>query len=527
MVRGALVASAFSVLLTVVIGLLGPSAMVPELAGSGWQPPYSLEVRPSPYLVIGLAAAALVSGGVGLVGGLLWVRRLSRRSLASEGQELRPSGSDERSSRSSELSGTGASAGGVRGSGGLRGKRAGRWSADRLARGLMLIGFVVAGVLAFLPPSGSADHLNYAAYGRMVTLGVDPYTHGAVDLPGDPVADAVENPWRQVSSVYGPVATAVHALASWIGGDSVRLTVFVLALVNSAVFIATGLLIDRFTRHDPVRRLRAALLWTANPLLLYQLVAGLHVDTLAIACMVAALVARERPVRGGVLLGLGVAVKLNAGLVALGPAWAARRRPGRLAALAGTAFAVVVAGYAIVGLTAFDQVGRTGKAVSHASPWKLVQGWLQDLIGTGSAYRGEIQAGGLLLLVLLAWVLLRQAGREPDAPTVAAMLVVAYLFATPYVLPWYDGLALGVLALTAVASEVEIFAAAHLAVLSLGYLPARVDHQPEALQAWLISVVRQRVVPWSLLLLTVALAWWGWRAGGRVRRRPVPAAPPR
>ncbi|MEV0582714.1 polyprenol phosphomannose-dependent alpha 1,6 mannosyltransferase MptB [Nonomuraea sp. NPDC050310] len=489
-VKAALLASAASVLLTLTIGLLGPSAVVPALTGEPWQPPYSLQATPSPHLVIGLAAAVLVLGGMGLVGGLLAIRTSPTRVA--------------------------------------------EWATGK-ARWVVAAGYAAATALAFVPPSGSADHLNYAAYGRMVTLGLDPYVLGAVDLPGDPVAAAVESPWREEPSVYGPVATAVQALASWIGGDSVRLTVFVLAVVNVAAFVGTGLLIDRFTRHDPVRRLRGAMLWTANPLLIYQLVAGMHVDTLAIACMVAALLARDRPGRSGVLLGLGVAVKLNAGLVALGPAWELRRRPGRLALVAGVALAVVVAGYAIVGVAAFNQVGQTSKAISHASFWKLVQGWLQSLIGTGSAYRGEIQVGAILLMVVLAWGLLRRVSRAADAPgvgapavdapTVAAMLAVAYLFATPYILPWYDGLAFGVLALV-VASEVEVFAALHLAILSLGYLPARVQEQPPDL-AWLVSVVRQQVVPWSLLVLTAALAWWAWRAGGRVRQRPAPEAPRR
>ncbi|MFI7130099.1 polyprenol phosphomannose-dependent alpha 1,6 mannosyltransferase MptB [Nonomuraea sp. NPDC050153] len=492
------------------------------------------------------------------------------------------------------------------------------------ARLLVLIGCAAAAILAFLPPSGSGDHLNYAAYGRMVTLGLSPYTHGAVDVPGDPIADAVEDPWREEPSVYGPVATAVQAVASWIGGDSLRLTIFVLALFNAAAFIVTALLIDRFTRDDPTRRLRAALLWTANPLLLYQLVAGMHVDTLAIACMVAALLARSRPAGSGVLLGLGVAIKVNAGLVALGPAWELRRRPARLALMASCALAVVIIGYAIVGPEAIAPMTRTSKSISHASFWKLVQGWLQSIVGTGSAYRGEIQIGSLLVLALIAWSLLRLASRSrrpaspptneatpippngpghptttatihapssnvshraasraandpesgtsndpgsgtsnapdsgtsndpgsgtsnaPDsgtsddpgsgtssgaarwasrwtashgnggleAPVVAVGLVIAYVFATPYILPWYDGLALGLLALVA-ASAVDGFVVAHLLVLSLAYLPARVNGQPADLE-WLSTVVRPQLA-WALLALTVALVVWAWRAARRDR----------
>ncbi|MEU4577972.1 polyprenol phosphomannose-dependent alpha 1,6 mannosyltransferase MptB [Nonomuraea sp. NPDC023979] len=461
-----------SILLTITIGLLGPSALVPALTGAAWHPPFSLSAAPDPHLVVAMAAAALVLGAAGLLAGL--------SVLPSRAGVARP----------------------------------------LVARRLVALGCVAAGVLAFLPPSGSGDHLNYAAYGRMLTLGLSPYSHGATDLPGDPIADAVEEPWREEPSVYGPVATFVQALASWVGGDSLRLTIFVLALVNAAAFVATGLLIDRFTRHDPARRVRAALLWTANPLLLYQLVAGMHVDTLAIACVVAALLASGLPSKGGALatgalLGLGVAAKVNVGLVALGPAWEMRRRPGRLALVAGIALAVVIAGYVLVGAEAVGPVTRTSKSISHASPWKLVQGWLQEIVGTGSAYRSEIQIGSLLLLALIAWSLFRatRAARGPageSAAVVALVLVVAYLFASPYVLPWYDGLAFGVLALVA-ASTLDRFLVAHLLVLSLAYLPARVYVLPDDLE-WLRSVVRGQVTPWALLALTAALLWWARRA---------------
>ncbi|MCA2228665.1 polyprenol phosphomannose-dependent alpha 1,6 mannosyltransferase MptB [Nonomuraea aurantiaca] len=511
-----------SVLLTIVIGLLGPSVMVPALSGPTWQPPYSLNAHPAPHLVVGLGAAAIVLGALGSLGLLLALSRASTLPTTPLAATSPPAtGGYTLFGGSQWLFG------------------GGQWLPD--PRLLVRLGCLAAALLAFLPPSGSGDHLNYAAYGRMVTLGVNPYTHGAVDLPTDPIARAVEAPWREEPSVYGPVATAVQALASWIGGDSLRLTIFVLALVNAAAFIATGLLIDRFTRDDPARRLRAALLWTANPLLLYQLVAGMHIDTLAIACMVAALLARSRPVGSGLLLGLGVAVKINAGLVALGPAWELRRRPARLALMAGTALAVVVVGYVIVGSAAIGPMTRTSKSISLASFWKLVQGWLQSIVGAGSAYRGEIQIGSLLVLALVAWSLFRlrsrldgypgsvpvQGAAGLSAPVVAAVIVIAYLFATPYILPWYDGLAFGMLALIG-ASALDGLLLTHLLVLSLAYLPARVldnDVMPPDLD-WLRTVVRSRIAPWALFALTAALMWWSWRAAARVRTPRASTAPP-
>ncbi|MFF3437906.1 polyprenol phosphomannose-dependent alpha 1,6 mannosyltransferase MptB [Streptosporangium sp. NPDC002721] len=464
-----------SVAATVLIGLLGPSAMVPRLPGPSWHPPYSLEAHPGAHLVIAMGAFAIVLGGLGLAAAL--------RS---------------------------------------------RWKPD--PRWLLAAGCAVAGLLAFLPPSGSADHLNYAAYGRLVTLGQDPYAITPATLPGDPVTGAVEE-WGGVTSVYGPVATAVQALASLVGGDSVRLTVFAMAVVNAAAFAGTALLLHRFARGNADLQRRAALLWTVNPLMIYHLAAGMHVDTLAIACMVAALTVRGAA--SGLLLGVGIGVKLNAGLVALGPAWELRRSPGRLAVVAGTATATVVAVYAVAGPHVLDQVSAASKKVSLATPWQLVKAGLQSLFGPG-AYSAWIQVGSLLLMACLAWLVLRvlrpqgasgTLGTSPadTAPAVAAAMVVAWLFAAPYALPWYDGLAFALLAMASWPA-LEAFMVARVVVLSLGYLPAREALRPDDL-LWTKTLLRETVVPWTLLALTAALAWWAARAGRRARRRPASAAP--
>ncbi|WP_204358560.1 polyprenol phosphomannose-dependent alpha 1,6 mannosyltransferase MptB [Streptosporangium sp. 'caverna'] len=454
--------------LTILIGLLGPSAMVPRLAGPSWQPPFSLDLRPDGHLVIAMAAAAIVLGGLGLAGAL--------RS---------------------------------------------RWRPD--PRWLLAAGCVVAALLAFLPPSGSADHLNYAAYGRLVTLGQNPYAVPPTALPADPVTGAVEE-WAGVTSVYGPVATAVQALASLVGGDSVRLTILVMALVNAAAFIGTALLLHRFTQGDADLQRRAALLWAVNPLMIYHLSAGMHVDTLAIACMVAALMARGAS--SGLLLGVGIGVKLNAGLVALGPAWELRRSPGRLAVVAGTATATVLVIYGLAGSHVLDQVGAASKKVSLATPWQLAKGGLQTVFGPG-AYSTWIQVGSLLMLAGLAWLILRALPGAPSgdtAPAVAAVMVVAWLFAAPYALPWYDGLAFALLAMASW-PVLEGFMVARVTILSLGYLPAREALRPEDL-LWLKTLLRERVVPWSLLALTLALVWWAVSAGARARRPSASAAPP-
>ena len=233
-----LIAIGVSVAFTFAVAVAGPSVMEPVLPGPGpGRPPWSLGLHPSPYLVVSLTAAGLAAGTLGLVLVLRAVR--------------------------------------------------GGWSVP--ARAVLVAGLLAAVALTLVPPFGSSDHLSYAAYGRMLVTGHNPYTTTPAQLAalGDPVARAVQD-WSGSPSVYGPLATAIQGLASLVGGTSVRLTVFVLGLANLAAFAVTALLLHRMTRHDPVQQLRAALLWAGNPLLLQVLVAGAHVDGQAVVFGVAA-----------------------------------------------------------------------------------------------------------------------------------------------------------------------------------------------------------------------------------------------
>jgi hypothetical protein len=267
--------SAASVALTFAVAAAGPSVMEPALPGRPGQPPWAFAASPSPYLVVAMAALALAAGTAGLA---------LTMNAARRGWSVSP-------------------------------------------RLILLAGIIVAVALALVPPFGSSDHLSYAAYGRMVVTGHDPYTTTPAALArlGDPVARAVQD-WRTSPSDYGSLATAGQALASLIGGTSARLTVFVLSLLNVIAFAVTGLLLHLLARGDRARQLRAALLWTANPLLLQVLVAGAHVDSQAIVFVVGALVVfalrnpnglrPASPVRqalaaagAGALIGLGFAVK--------------------------------------------------------------------------------------------------------------------------------------------------------------------------------------------------------------------------
>jgi hypothetical protein len=500
-----LVGIGVSVGLTMAVAVAGPSVMEPVLPGRAGQPPWAFAAHPSPYLAVGLTAAALAVGALGLALALRAVR--------------------------------------------------GGWSVP--ARAVLLAGLLAAVVLTLVPPFGSSDQLSYAAYGRMLVTGHNPYTTTPAQLAalGDPVARAVQD-WFTTPSVYGPLATGVQGLAALIGGTSARLTVFVLGLANLAAFAGTALLLHCMTRRDPARQLRAALLWAANPLLLQLLVAGAHLDGQAVVFAVAAVAVLFGPWSGdraaipswsrsasaGVLVGLGFAVKVSDVLVGVGlavalvlrPRAAGRRTGPPLAGLAAGFAATAGAALAVGGPAMWHQLSRESDLVSIGSPWRVIRSGVH-LVVAGTAATDIIKAGAVALAVLLAVLLVRglPGATDPGAGVavrgagVAFAVVLAWLFAWPYVLPWYDALAWALLPLLAagpaVANGAGWLLLARTAALGFGYLPARQADAvlPRGL-SWLQPVVRHGVTPAVLAAATVWLAVLMVRS--RSRERPEPAA---
>ena len=399
--------TAVSIAATFAVGALGPSVMEPALPGHGGQPPWAVNALPSPYLVVALTAFAIAAGTAGLALTLRATRR---------GWTVSP------------------------------------WI-------ILAAGIAAAAALALVPPFGTSDHLSYAAYGRMVITGHDPYTTTPAALArlGDPVARAVQD-WRTSPSVYGSLATGAQAFASMIGGTSVRLTVFALSWLNVAAFAVTGLLLHRMARGDRRRQLRAALLWTCNPLLLQVLIAGAHADSQAIVCVVGALAVFSLGTAPGTMAGCtvplrgppaiphrgrlpagqrgppgargsrgwradraGFAVKATTALAGAGLAigcvlaWQARRRAKagderHLALTLGWLAAgfCVTAGASLArwGLGALAPALREGSYVSIGSPWRAVRAALGLATGEGIAEnlvkRRRCRAGGVAACVAAA-----------------------------------------------------------------------------------------------------------------------------
>jgi len=191
---------------------------------------------------------------------------------------------------------------------------------------------------------------------------------------------------------------------------------------------------------------------------------------------------------------------------------------------------------------------------SIGSPWRVIRSGVH-LAVAGSAATDIIKAGAVALAVLLAVLLVRGlpgaaergvavadpgGGAAERGAAVAFAVVLAWLFAWPYVLPWYDALAWALLALLAwppVAAGVAAGTAgtgagwlllARTTALGFGYLPAR---QADAVLPrglfWLQPVVRHGVTPAVLAGTTVWLAVLMVRSRSRARPEPAGTADPR
>jgi hypothetical protein len=251
------------------------------------------------------------------------------------------------------------------------------------------------------------------------------------------------------------VATWTHLLAAEIGGPRAWLTIWMLMIMMGAAFLATGYILMR-TAENPVR---AVLLWVANPLLIFELVIGGHLDAFLSLFAIAAIVMSRRCTRPwhdlavGLLVGVAGGIKITAAFVALAiaiplihdRAWA---RLARTAVVAGvTTFGLYIFSY---GLGTLWNAFADNKLVISPTIWRLVQVTVQHYYGD-HAMNTVTNAYGFIwypLLLVLAWYLYNRL--SPDVPTVLAAtcaLTFAFMVVAPWQLPWYSSIAWVTLAL--------------------------------------------------------------------------------
>ncbi|HYB46626.1 MAG TPA: hypothetical protein VED20_04600, partial [Streptosporangiaceae bacterium] len=229
-----------SLLIMIVACINGPSVSVPSLTHPAAGPPWwhPLHLRPSVVLLSLWAAAVLAVAGV--AAGLVAVSRGARSPV----------------------------------------------------RPLLAGVFLVIAIFTVLPPGGSTDAVSYGIDGAMVVAGHSPYvmTPNEFLATGAQIARNSPKTWENSLSDYGPLATASEWAAAELGGTSMARITFWLKVWTSLAFGAVVLLLDWLLRPDPAMRWRAHLLWSANPLLLWVIVASGHIDGIAVALGLAGIV---------------------------------------------------------------------------------------------------------------------------------------------------------------------------------------------------------------------------------------------
>jgi hypothetical protein len=476
----AVVAIGVAILMMIGVSGAGPSAAVAAMPRPAGGPPWWLDLRLRPGLVtIALWAAAVVGCG-GVAAGLAAVAR--------------------------------------------------GWFPS--ARLLLTVALAAGAAFTVLPPAGSTDELSYAIDGRIVVTGHNPYvmTPGQLRRTGDPIARLAPRTWVNTPSIYGPLATAEEWAAAELGGTSAARITFWLKLWNALAFGAVALALDRRLRSDPARRARAHLLWSVNPLILWAMIAGGHLDGVATALgFCGLLVLRERgpgeagsgvsAFASGLLVGAATACKVTFGLFGLGVIWVSRKSPLTLAgALAGFLVALVP-GYAIAGWPAIRALAARTQGATSDNFYQLIYRPFGYAASATSAPVGLTVAAALVTVSLAALTLWRLPAPEglADWPAVrpALALSLAWLFAWPFQRPWYDVMVICLLALYPASRLDGVILARLLAGTTVYILAVDQTLAPH----WLNTVFQDNVnylAPAIRLAAVIALAWlclsgsWRW-----------------
>jgi hypothetical protein len=266
----------------------------------------------------------------------------------------------------------------------------------------------------------------------------------------DAVGKSIPWEWGRIPSTYGPAATIEQYLAARLGGTSAARIVFWLKVGNALAFGAVAYVADRLLRSDPAARLRAHLLWTINPLLIWQLIAAAHLDVLAAAAGMLGLVLAtgwpvmpaagherlSRVLAGGILVGLAADIKITYALFGLGLAWAFRRSTAAAIVAASGMLAVLLPSYGWFGPPAVEAVVDRGNRTTADNFYQLFSrpdGYLMTHIGVVATVIGV----GVAIVVLSRLPI--RATAQP-AIFVALGLSTAWLFVWQYQLPSYEAM---------------------------------------------------------------------------------------
>nr|WP_231980451.1 polyprenol phosphomannose-dependent alpha 1,6 mannosyltransferase MptB [Tessaracoccus coleopterorum] len=276
--------------------------------------------------------------------------------------------------------------------------------------------------------------------------------------------------WFETTSVYPSLSLDLFGLLSRVTGGDLYWTLVALRLPSVLALVLLAWVLPRLARRfglDPLTVLWAGLL---NPVMLVQLVGGVHNDALMVALGMAAFLAVtdlgwngwRGLVVAGVLLGVAMGVKQSAALFGLGVvavAWGLRRHRGggwlgaadgrgwlRLAAVAVVPGLITITTFLLTSVswglgwrnpTAGNPIGATSNA-----PMSWIASFLRYhevfSFPVANAVVSTVSTVLIGALVLVLWVWIGPRGSGIGRPWVFAVgVLVAFNVVGPALQPWY------------------------------------------------------------------------------------------
>lgn len=303
------------------------------------------------------------------------------------------------------------------------------------------------------PALFSRDIFSYAAQGREIAVGINPYHHGPAVLGAGPWLRFVSPTWSSARSPYGPFFLGIDGLIARHAGGHPLVAAALLRLVSCAGVVLLAAALYRLARSYGSDPATALWLGVLNPLMLLHVVSGGHNEGLMLGLMVAGLVcARERRFAAGLALCLlAAAVKLPAALAAVyvaadwiasSPEGAARVRAVVRAAATALATALTATTFAGLGwgwLATVTTPARVRTALSPTTDLGLVAGRAMRALGLpvpAASMLTAVRLGGMALAVALGLALFAGRLRRPAAHGIGVTLL-AIVALGPAVQPWY------------------------------------------------------------------------------------------
>lgn len=334
------------------------------------------------------------------------------------------------------------------------------------------------------PPLFSRDAYSYAAQGKIISRGMDPYAVGPFWVPG-PFADQVDPMWVDTPAPYGPLALQVqHGIVS-LFPDNAYVSAVAMRL---PALLAVGVLayaLPRLAERYGVSGRHALWLGVLNPLVMMHFIGGAHGDAVMVALVTVALLlaSRGQLVVASMTIAAAAAYKQTAVLALIGVVGMALQAQADLAPGAAARFRAMVrhglvhGGIVLATFAAITEVTGLGWGwIPNLSVPVTLRSLLSPPTFVGSAVEWFMRIGGmpervyaapvpivqtiglLLGLAAIGWVTWRVAPRNPVLATAGALL--ALCASGPVLHPWYllwGGLLLAAVRLSARQERAMIF----------------------------------------------------------------------